>query len=131
MKHGWMSATAVALIVGCTVSQSVKTAARLGVQDGSAYIRMKLMHSAARRLIFGVSKPRTFWIAGTHNVEDIRRRAEFLPKLGQLAVDVLIFGSPLLAVLRRNDVMLGVVPISGLVCCAMVPHQSAEPVFAN
>jgi hypothetical protein len=101
MKHGWMSATAVALIVGCTVSQSVKTAARLGVQDGSAYIRMKLMPSAARRLIFG-----------------------------QPAVDILIFGSPLLAVLRRKDVVLSVVDNFRVGLLRDGSHQNAEPAFA-
>jgi hypothetical protein len=39
-------------------------AARLGVQDGSVYIRVKLMPSAARRLMFGVSQPRCFWMKG-------------------------------------------------------------------
>jgi hypothetical protein len=79
---------------------------------------MKLMPSAARRLMFGVSKPRTFWIAGIpdltdrrvvpHNVDDVGWRSVLLSKLGQLPAYVLIFGSPLGAVLRRKDVVLSV-----------------------
>jgi hypothetical protein len=48
-----------------TPCRPVITAARLGVQDGSVYIRVKLMPSAARRLMFGVSQPRCFWMKGT------------------------------------------------------------------
>jgi len=58
-------------------------------------------------------------------VDDIGRRTVLLPKLGQLAVDVLIFGSPLLAVLRRKNVILGVVDDFGLRACQGI----AESVF--
>jgi soluble lytic murein transglycosylase-like protein len=52
-------------------------------------------------------------------VNDVGRRTVLLKKLGQLLVDVLIFGSPLFAVLCLKNVILGVVDNSGLAFCAM------------
>ena len=43
-----------------------------------------------------------------HNVDDVGWRTVLLSKLGQLPAYVLIFGSPLGAVLRREDVVLSV-----------------------
>jgi len=41
-------------------------------------------------------------------VNDIGRCAEFIAKLGQFGIEILIFDRPTLAVLRIEDVLLGV-----------------------
>src|SRR5208282_851571 len=43
-----------------------------------------------------------------HDVDDVGRRSVLLPKLGELLVDLPIFGSPLFAVLHLQDVVLAV-----------------------
>ena len=75
--------------------------------------------------MFGVSKPlhlldgRNANLADRriveHDVDDVGRRAVFLPELGELAVEVAVLGGPLLAVLRLEDVVLGIMDDLGLV----------------
>ena len=97
----------------------VRMAARVGVHDGSVYMRVKLIPSAAMRLMFGRLVAEVLLQRGEadgaeggvvpQQVDDVGRRAVLLAQLGQLlASSCCVLGRPAFAVLRFQDVELRV-----------------------